>query len=390
MLQHEENPHPPLPVEKIIDSVDELAKQKRSLLPLPIPHHVHEQIAFSSQYAILSHRWEQDDQELSFREAVKFPRLNRSVIRKKGFKKLTEFLHVVQSLYGCRYLWMDSICISNSDRGTSIPLMFDWYRRAYVCVVYLSTGLDIWADPWSKRGWTLQEYLAARRIKTVQEGQIQIQQTARIDAARDAQKELNLQHSRERPQGRWYLYRPEVEQAVWLFRLMISRETKRPEDKAYCLFSALHVDIPIKYGEGFDNAFYRLQIACLSQAETFDLLLWNGHVSSPRNSLLARDFTSFTFIRRYEAHGSANRFHLNSEGVICIFVPLIPWDITGEWPLRERWFAVLGDFSFHSHFVGVLLERLHGSRQVYRRIRLEEYKPPKGFVLPVQEWVHIM
>ncbi|KAF4562468.1 hypothetical protein EYR36_004128 [Pleurotus pulmonarius] len=142
--------------------VCELIEWKRTQTCVPTPHQVHAQIALLGQYAILSHCWDRD-QELSFADINNLS--DPAVQAKKGFTKLSGFSKVVESLYGYRYVWMDSACIDEADRNESIPRMFGWYRHAYVCVIYLSTSASVSKDPGSTRGWTLQEFLAASRIK---------------------------------------------------------------------------------------------------------------------------------------------------------------------------------------------------------------------------------
>lgn len=161
MAQHMQWP-PRVPVHFFLLRVRDLIDAKRTRQTSIPSHLVHEQIALLGQYAILSHRWCQDGQELSFTDVTKFSESN--VQAKEGFRKLTGFAGVVQSYYGCRYLWMDSACISEPDRAASIPLMFGWYRHAYVCVIYLSTSPTVLEDLWATRGWTLQEVIAANRI----------------------------------------------------------------------------------------------------------------------------------------------------------------------------------------------------------------------------------
>ncbi|KAF4563176.1 hypothetical protein EYR36_003615 [Pleurotus pulmonarius] len=158
-----------IPIHSVLLAVRELIRTKPTQTSIP-SHRVREQITLFGQYAILSHRWYQDEEELSFVDVSTIS--DPGVQAKKGFKKLLGFSNVVKSLYGCRYLWVDSACIDEADRNASIPLMFAWYRRAYVCVIYFST-ISIAAtsdppfasrDPWSTRGWTLQEFLAPNRI----------------------------------------------------------------------------------------------------------------------------------------------------------------------------------------------------------------------------------
>ncbi|KAF4576992.1 hypothetical protein EYR36_004976 [Pleurotus pulmonarius] len=156
--------HQPLPAHFVGRAVRALIERKRTQTLIP-SHRVHDQIKLFGQYAILSHRWYQDGQELLFADVANFT--DPRVQSKKGFKKLEGFSKVVQSHYGCRYLWVDSACIDEHYRNESIQLMFGWYRHAYVCVIYLSTSRTrgILDDAWSTRGWTLQEFLAADRVK---------------------------------------------------------------------------------------------------------------------------------------------------------------------------------------------------------------------------------
>lgn len=158
-----------IPIHSVLLAVRELIHTKPAQTLIP-SHRVREQITLFGQYAILSHRWYQDEEELSFVDVSNIS--DPGVQAKKGFEKLIGFSNVVKSLYGSRYLWVDSACIDEADRNASIPLMFEWYRRAYVCVIYFSTISTAATsdppfasrDPWSTRGWTLQEFLAPNRI----------------------------------------------------------------------------------------------------------------------------------------------------------------------------------------------------------------------------------
>ncbi|KAF4570903.1 hypothetical protein EYR36_001829 [Pleurotus pulmonarius] len=117
----------------------DLIKSKRMRASRPSHEGVRDQIAILGQYAVLSHCWDQDpSEELTFDDV---PNLSDPVVNaKRGFSKLMGFAGVVKSHFGCRYLWMDTACISEADRVASIPLMFGWYRSAYVCVIYLSSS----------------------------------------------------------------------------------------------------------------------------------------------------------------------------------------------------------------------------------------------------------
>ncbi|KAF9488000.1 hypothetical protein BDN71DRAFT_1356869, partial [Pleurotus eryngii] len=240
-------------------------------------------------YAILSHRWCQDGQELCFDDLANIS--DPTVQGKQGFQKLVGFSRVVQSYYGCRYLWVDSICIDETDRNASIPLMFGWYRHAYACVIYLANSSTISEDTWSTRGWTLQEFLAASRIKCFAsdwrpvacnfEGDIVSK--LKFDACRGYPEyfpsKLTYWESptNHRIGGvRWQSYTSGADEAFWMFIAMGSRQTLKPEDMVYSLISALDLDIPLEYGEGFDSAFCRLQVAILTQTHYRHILSWMG------------------------------------------------------------------------------------------------------------------
>lgn len=143
-----------LDINSILQGVRALMDLKLKRKPTPEVHQVLEQIGLLGQYAILSHRW--CPEELTFADAA--PLSKTGVRTEQAFHKLKKFRKVVSTYYGSRYLWVDSLCIHEATRGGSIPLMFHWYQNAYVCVVLNEDG-------WSSRGWTLQEWLAAKSVK---------------------------------------------------------------------------------------------------------------------------------------------------------------------------------------------------------------------------------
>jgi hypothetical protein len=71
------------------------------------------------------------------------------------------------------------------------------------------------------------------------------------------------------------------------------RETKRPEDYAYCLIGLFSVNMPMLYGEGGERAFQRLQEEIMKQSDDQLLFAWvdekawftaeEDHVVSRRN-----------------------------------------------------------------------------------------------------------
>lgn len=115
-------------------------------------------------YAILSHTWGNDNDELSFRDLA-----DGKGRDKTGWNK-TEFCGKQAAEDGIEYFWVDTCCIdksSSNELGEAINSMFHWYQDAAICYVYLSdvsvrdspeSSKSIWADQfrdsrWFTRGW---------------------------------------------------------------------------------------------------------------------------------------------------------------------------------------------------------------------------------------------
>lgn len=86
-------------------------------------------------YAILSHTWEADEQEVTFQDMT-----NNLGTSKEGYRKI-KFCSEQAERDGLRFFWIDSCCIDKSNSTelqTAINSMFRWYRDATKCYVYLS------------------------------------------------------------------------------------------------------------------------------------------------------------------------------------------------------------------------------------------------------------
>jgi hypothetical protein len=130
------------------------------------------------RYAILSHTWGDESQEVTFEEMGEG--LGRG---KAGYKKI-KFCGKQAARDGLRYFWVDSCCIkksSDAEFSESLNSMFRWYQRAVECYVYLSDvsirkrkrrdkkTRNTWEHAfresrWFTRGWTLQELLAPTSV----------------------------------------------------------------------------------------------------------------------------------------------------------------------------------------------------------------------------------
>lgn len=233
-------------------------------------------------YAILSHTWIQHDgAEPTFRDLRE-----GSGQEKLGYKKI-EFCGEQAKRDGLEYFWVDTCCINkenHSELSHAIRSMFRWYRGSDVCYVYLSDVCspdntiivrswesEFYRSRWFTRGWTLQELLAPRSVEffdcmgahlgsksTLAE---HISEITRIPGSALKGNTLSRFSREER------------------FKWSQSRETSRPEDRAYSLLSIFDVDIPIAYDEGAGGAIRRLEEAI----ERRNICIRDIRLSNPRD-----------------------------------------------------------------------------------------------------------
>ena len=130
-------------------------------------------------YAILSHTWGADDEEVTFEDMT-----NGTGKDKPGYEKI-RFCGEQARQDGLQYFWVDTCCINkanDAELSQAINSMFRWYRNATRCYVYLSdvsspafdTNNECNPRPWESdfrksrwftRGWTLQELLAPASVE---------------------------------------------------------------------------------------------------------------------------------------------------------------------------------------------------------------------------------
>ncbi|TGO91488.1 hypothetical protein BPOR_0026g00120 [Botrytis porri] len=212
------------------------------------------------KYAILSHTWGADADELTFQDLM-----NNTGLDKSGYQKL-QFCGEQANRDGLRYFWVDTCCIdklSSAELQEAINSMFRWYQNATKCYVYLSDvstnghnqATSSWqpifkASRWFTRGWTLQELLAPRSVEFFcSNGMLLGDKTS-------------LQHFIHEITGieTSALHGQNLsdftidERMSWAKK----RQTKREEDMAYCLLGIFDVHMPLIYGERSESAFRRL------------------------------------------------------------------------------------------------------------------------------------
>jgi Heterokaryon incompatibility protein (HET) len=207
-------------------------------------------------YAILSHTWGSDEEEVTFKDLIE-----GTGKEKAGYNKIN-FCRKQAASDGLHHFWMDSCCIdksSSAELTEAINSMFRWYQDATKCYVYLSdvstirngatveSSSNTWdaafrESRWFTRGWTLQELIAPISVEFFsQEGN-------RLGCKRSLKKEIHeiTKVPVEALRG-GKLTNFEVEER---FSWANYRETKRQEDRAYSLLGIFNIHMPLIYGEG--------------------------------------------------------------------------------------------------------------------------------------------
>lgn len=253
-----------------------------------------------TEYAILSHRWERDDEEVSYQNMCKVIQAGNlqpeaGIIQKRrGFRKIYDFSRQAVK-DGYEYIWIDTCCIdksSSAELQEAINSMYQWYASSAVCYAYLSdvsmsspdankVGRHLpeiacissfQTSEWFTRGWTLQELLASRnvvffdknwkRCGTASDLNVLIQTVTGIDI-RGIAKGIGQDRAK-----------------LWTIRVgrrmawASNRQTKRIEDRAYSLLGLFNVNMPMLYGES-ERAFQRLQEEIIKTEEDASILAWS-------------------------------------------------------------------------------------------------------------------
>ena len=210
-------------------------------------------------YAILSHTWGDDGEEVTFDDLR-----DNTGKNKAGYAKI-KFCREQAAIDDLQYFWVDTCCIdksSSAELTEAINSMFRWYHEAAKCYVYLSDVSihdhdkdDHFSQPafrnsrWFTRGWTLQELIAPTSVEFFSlEGK-------RLGDKRSMENQVHeitgiaIQALRGDPLSDFSV----ADRMSWAAK----RETTREEDKAYCLLGIFDIHMPLIYSEG-KKAFIRL------------------------------------------------------------------------------------------------------------------------------------
>jgi hypothetical protein len=217
------------------------------------------------RYAILSHTWGADSNEVTFNDLT-----NGTGTDKSGYEKI-RFCAEQAKQDGLDHFWIDTCCIDKENKAelsNAINSMFRWYRNAARCYVYLSdvsivkqkqkanNDISEWESAfrrskWFTRGWTLQELLAPRLVEFFSRQRNRLGDKNSLRLQIHAITGIPERALEGEPLSNFSLN----DRLSWIEH----RETKREEDKAYSLLGIFGVYMPPIYGEGVGRAFDRLR-----------------------------------------------------------------------------------------------------------------------------------
>ena len=218
-----------------------------------------------SRYAILSHTWDADTDEVTYRDLM-----DGTGKSKAGYNKI-RFCGEQARRDGVQYFWVDTCCIDKSNStelAEAINSMFRWYQNAAKCYVYLSDVSTTkrkasdqfsefaWepafqASRWFTRGWTLQELLAPGSVEFFSRDGKRLGDKKTLERQVHEITGIAVSALQGSPLSQFGV----DERLSWAK----NRHTTRKEDKAYSLLGIFGVYMPLIYGEGGENALNRLR-----------------------------------------------------------------------------------------------------------------------------------
>jgi hypothetical protein len=233
------------------------------------------------QYVIFSHRWLAE--EPTFQDMMSSDR-ERHLTTMSGYHKLGKFLDKTAE-FGYHLAWSDTCCIdksSSAELEEAIRSMFQWYRRARICIAYsadYSSLADFPREPWFTRGWTLQELLAPEVIKFYGRDWVPLGDVKMESDKDDPDILKSLSNVTAIPESQLLSFTPGVRDVYMKMKWASTRRTTKTEDAAYCLLGIFDLSIPVSYGEG-RWAFHRLMEALILRCNEWQIFAWSGPCSA--------------------------------------------------------------------------------------------------------------
>ncbi|TGJ85255.1 hypothetical protein E0Z10_g3491 [Xylaria hypoxylon] len=215
-------------------------------------------------YAILSHTWGDEDDEISMTDIKE-----NKFEQKAAYRKLS-FCATQALSDGLRHFWIDTCCInqqSSAELARAINSMFKWYKNAAKCYVYLSDVQNTtkppnspWRRPdwepafrksrWFTRGWTLQELIAPHSVEFFSSEGVRLGDKTTLAQEVHQITSIDLTALRGSRLSDFSIEK----RMSWAQ----NRRTKEKEDEVYSLLGLFDVHLVPIYGEGKEKAHRRL------------------------------------------------------------------------------------------------------------------------------------
>ncbi|KAH8586888.1 hypothetical protein B0O99DRAFT_527789, partial [Bisporella sp. PMI_857] len=232
-------------------------------------------------YAILSHTWGSD--ETTLQDIERGDAEGRS-----GYEKIKKACSIATA-GGFDYVWVDTCCIdktSSAELSEAINSMYYWYLEAEVCYAYLAdvpSKKEFSDSRWFTRGWTLQELIAPSTVVFLDENWKEL--GTKADLRQIVSDRTGIPISILSGDDNLEMFSI-AQRMSWASE----RETRRIEDRAYCLMGIFGINMPLIYGER-ETAFIRLQEKIMKISDDHSLFVWKS--SDSRGGLLATSPAAF-------------------------------------------------------------------------------------------------
>ncbi|KAF2630201.1 beta transducin-like protein HET-E4s [Macroventuria anomochaeta] len=236
-------------------------------------------------YAILSHTWGTDAEEVTFDDLARSAGKDKS-----GYKKI-QLCGEQAKRDSLQHFWIDTCCINKANKAEhslAIQSMFRWYRNAARCYVYLP---DVSASPyepdkeaepsqwdlefrqskWFTRGWTLQELLAPGLVEFFSQEWTKLGDKTSLTQKLHEITGIQTLALEGAPLSQFAIN----ERLRW----KEGRVTKREEDGVYSLLGIFDVELAPMYGEGAAGAFRRF----MGEIHKLEKCVQDIHSTNPHN-----------------------------------------------------------------------------------------------------------
>ena len=244
------------------------------------------------QYVVLSHKWE--DNEPLFQNVVQIAVYDLG--DSPTHNKLQTYCRIAQHA-GFQWAWSDTVCINQSNTPVlqeSLVAMFKWYQGAALMIVFLrgvsssSPAGALAESVWNKRGWTLQEYIAAKKVHFYTEDWTPYRNLSLSDHRESSEVISEMEQVTGISAEQLKALRPGLSNIREKLRLATTRTTTKVEDAAYSLIGIFEAaSLMANYGEG-ETSLGRLLANVLTRSGDVDILAWTGESSEFNSCLPAR------------------------------------------------------------------------------------------------------